>query len=67
MNTAVYDHEDGQHYVFNTIDETVKRDEDFQAIATITFSLSELGNRKFEVEWNSPKDITVSSMSDDEW
>jgi len=67
MDTAIYDHEDKRHFVLNTIDESVERDEVFQATVTITFSLSDEDDRKFEIIWNSPKDVSVSSSANDDW
>jgi len=65
MDSAIYDHEEHQYLVFGTIEESVTREEVFQAELLITFPLDGQGQRDVEVTWNSPSNVSVASSASD--
>jgi PIN domain len=67
FNTAIYDSEEKNYIILNTIDETVDREEIFQATLKITFSVSDSRLSTFDLLWKSPKDVAVSSSNNDDW
>lgn len=67
MTTAVYDSEDKNYFILNTIDETVERSEILQGDISITFSLNSDEDIEFSVDFEKQYDIRVSSSYEDEW
>lgn len=58
---TVYDREESTYYVFDTVQETVEREESFRATAEVTFRPSDPSASRYVVEWDSPADISVAS------
>jgi hypothetical protein len=67
LDTAIYDSEDKRLIVWQKIEETLTQEEIYQAEITVTFSLSEVSDVKFDVIWNSPLDVRVQTSHNDGW
>jgi len=68
MDTAIYDSEEKRHYVVNTINESVDRDEIIEGDIHISFPLPGTeDNTDFDLAFFRVSDISVSSSYADDW
>lgn len=67
MESAFYDSEDKCYHVLDTVEESVDREEIFQATISITFWVDGKEEAEFELEWSSPVDVSVDSSAQDDY